>query len=54
MRNQAGIFPLQEAWQEYEPVQLPGGMEIALPDRDAIVGAFLLQAEPFGNRENGG
>jgi hypothetical protein len=51
VRNQAGFFPLHEAWGEYEPVQLPGGMGVTLPGRDAIVNAFLKQVDQFAARE---
>ncbi len=50
-RNQVGFYPLREAWQEYEPVQLTGGVEMTLPGRDAIVNAFLQQVEQLVGRE---
>jgi hypothetical protein len=48
--SQAGFFPLHEAWQLFEPVALPGNLEIALPAKEAIVSAFLQQAEEFAGR----
>jgi hypothetical protein len=47
----AGFIPVHEAWQEYEPVQLPGGREITLPGKDAIVSAFLQEVVKFVDRE---
>jgi tetratricopeptide (TPR) repeat protein len=47
----AGFFPVHQAWQEYEPVQLPGGKEMALPGRDALVSAFLQEVVKFVDRE---
>jgi hypothetical protein len=47
----AGFIPLSTAWQEYEPVQLPGEKEIALPSKDAIVSAFLQEVVRFVDRE---
>ncbi len=49
--NSAGFIPVQQAWQEYEPVQLPGDTEMSLPARDAVVGAFLQEVVKFVDRE---
>jgi hypothetical protein len=51
VRNQEGFFTLQEAWQEYEPVQLPGGTVLTLPGKDAIASAFMQQVQQFLDRE---
>jgi tetratricopeptide (TPR) repeat protein len=42
---------VRQAWQEYEPVQLPGGTEMSLPGKDAIVSAFLQEVVKFVDRE---
>jgi len=52
VRNQAGFFTLQEAWQEYEPVRFPGGTVLTLPDKDAIASAFMREVEQFVDQEN--
>jgi len=50
-RGSAGFYPVHDAWEEYEPVGLPGGREIALPDRNAIVSAFLHEVARFVDYE---
>jgi hypothetical protein len=50
-RNQAGFFPVHEAWRECEPAQLPGSTETTLPDNEAIVSAFLDQVQQLAARE---
>jgi tetratricopeptide (TPR) repeat protein len=47
----AAFIPVRQAWQEYEPVQLPGGKEMPLPAKDAIVSAFLQEVVKFVDRE---
>ena len=47
----AGFIPVHQAWQEYEPVQLPGGRDMAMPGKDAIVSAFLQEVVKFVDRE---
>jgi len=47
----AGFIPVRQAWREYEPVQLPGGRELTLPGRDAVVSAFLQEVVRFVDRE---
>lgn len=49
--DSAGFIPVHQAWQEYEPVQLPGGMEMAMPERDAVVSAYLQEVVKFVDRE---
>jgi len=46
-RDSAGFHPVHAAWQEYEPVGLPGVGEIAMPDRNAIVNAFKHEVTRF-------
>ena len=47
----SGFIPVHQAWQEYEPVQLPGGKDMELPGKDAIVSAFLQEVVKFVDRE---
>lgn len=47
----SGFIPVHQAWQEYEPVQLPGSREMELPGRDAVVSAFLQEVVKFVDRE---
>ncbi len=47
----AGFHPVHAAWQEYEPVGLPGGREVTLPGNDAIVSGFLQEVVKFVDRE---
>jgi tetratricopeptide (TPR) repeat protein len=47
----AALIPVRQAWQEYEPVQLPGVKEMELPGKDAIVSAFLQEVVKFVDRE---
>jgi tetratricopeptide (TPR) repeat protein len=49
--NTAAFIPVHQAWQEYEPVQLPGVKDITLPAKDAIVSAFLQEVVKFVDRE---
>jgi tetratricopeptide (TPR) repeat protein len=46
-RDSAGFHPVHDAWREYEPVGLPGGGEITMPDRNAIVNAFQHEVTRF-------
>lgn len=51
-KNQAGFFPLYDAWKLYEPVGLPaGGREITLPSQDKIVSEYLQEVVRFIDRE---
>jgi hypothetical protein len=50
-KGEAGIFPVREAWQIYEPVQLPGEMQITLPGKDEILNAVESQVELLVDRE---
>jgi tetratricopeptide (TPR) repeat protein len=51
-RGQAGFYEIREAWQEYEPVGLPGGdTVIALPGEDTIVRFFLEEVNRYIDRE---
>jgi tetratricopeptide (TPR) repeat protein len=50
--DQAGFFPLYDAWKLYEPVGLPpGGREITLPPEDRIVSEYLQEVVRFIDRE---
>jgi tetratricopeptide (TPR) repeat protein len=51
-KGTAGFFPTHEAWQEYEPVALPGtGPEIAPPPAASLVPAFVSELARFVDRE---
>lgn len=43
----AGFYPLHEAWQEYEPVQLPGSLDVNVPGEGEVVDSFLAQVQLF-------
>ena len=52
VRDQAGFFPLYDAWKLYEPVGLPaGGRQITLPSEDKIVSEYLQELVRFIDRE---
>lgn len=45
-RNQAGFFPMHAAWEQYEPVGLPGGAsEIVFPAHDRVLSAYLREVK---------
>ncbi|MBW8003731.1 MAG: hypothetical protein FVQ80_17285 [Planctomycetes bacterium] len=45
-RDQAGFFPMHAAWEQYEPVGLPGGSsEIVFPAHDRVLGAYLREVK---------
>jgi tetratricopeptide (TPR) repeat protein len=51
-KDQAGFFPLYDAWKLYEPVGLPpGGRDITLPSEDRIVSEYLQEVVRFIDRE---
>ena len=51
-REQAGFYPVHTAWQEYEPVGLPGGpAAISFPPKGEVVSAFLQEIVRFIDRE---
>jgi tetratricopeptide (TPR) repeat protein len=51
-KDQAGFFPLYDAWKFYEPVGLPpGGRDITLPPEDRIVSEYLQEVVRFIDRE---
>jgi hypothetical protein len=51
-KKQPGFYPLHEAWNQYEPVGLPGGTaEIQLPSDDKIVSSFQEEILRFIDRE---
>jgi len=50
-RGSAGFHPVHAAWQEYEPVGLPGSSTIVLPERNAIVDAYLREVDRFVDHE---
>jgi tetratricopeptide (TPR) repeat protein len=53
LKDQAGFFPVHEAWAIYEPVGLPGGREdvLQLPPQDRIVATYLAELVKFIDRE---
>lgn len=51
-RDQAGFFPVREAWQYYRPVGLPGGgKELKLPSEERILEIFDDRVTRFIDRE---
>jgi len=51
-KNEAGFFPVFEAWKSYEPVGLPpGGRDLVLPSEDKIVSGYLQEVVRFIDRE---
>ncbi|HUX11430.1 MAG TPA: hypothetical protein VMW87_00300 [Spirochaetia bacterium] len=51
-KNAAAFIPVRAAWDEYEPVGLPGvSGNLALPPSDAIVAAFLKETARYVDRE---
>ncbi|MBA7484183.1 MAG: tetratricopeptide repeat protein [Spirochaeta sp.] len=51
-REQAEIYPVHTAWQEYEPVGLPGSpAAISFPFRTSVVDAFQQEMVRFIDRE---
>jgi len=51
-RNQAGFYPVEDAWKVYEPAQLPGAAAaVALPSEDKIVRAFLEEMVRYVDTE---
>ncbi len=51
-REQAGFFPIRDAWMLYEPVGLPGeGYTVTVPQEDKIMSAYLQELISFIDRE---
>jgi tetratricopeptide (TPR) repeat protein len=51
-KDQAGFYPLYEAWKFYEPVGLPpGGRDMILPPEDRVVSEYLQEVVRFIDRE---
>ena len=51
-RDNAGFFPLHEAWQTYEPVGLPGNaLALIYPSADDIIGSYNDALNQFVDRE---
>ena len=51
-RDQAGFYPIEEAWKVYRPVALPGsGQNVDLPSRERILLAYEEQIVRFIDRE---
>jgi tetratricopeptide (TPR) repeat protein len=51
-REQAGFFPIRDAWMLYEPVGLPGeGYTVRVPQEDKIMSAYLQELVTFIDRE---
>jgi hypothetical protein len=47
-QGQAGFYPVQEAWQAYQPVGLPGTPEtIAMPSSDQILSAYQTEVQRY-------
>jgi len=52
LKEQAGFFPVHEAWEQYEPVGLPGtGEVIAPPPQEQVLTAFRDEQNRFIERE---
>lgn len=50
-REQASFYKLHEAWNLYEPVQLPGSSTVVVPDEEKLAAAILAAKESYVNRE---
>lgn len=51
-RETGGVYPVHSAWQQYEPVGLPGAeKELVLPDNTSILNAFQREVARFVDRE---
>jgi len=50
-RDQAGFFPVHEAWQTFEPVGLPGDASIALPSEETILEHYVAEHAAYVERE---
>jgi len=51
-REQAGFYPVHAAWQEYEPVGLPGDTTaVSSPSRTDVVNAFMQEMTKFIHSE---
>lgn len=47
-KDQAGFYPISEAWVAYQPVGLPGtDMAVSAPQSDAILRAYLVEAQKY-------
>ena len=50
--GQAGFYPVQEAWQVYQPVGLPGAPEpIVVPTSDQVLSAYQTEAHRYIDSE---
>ena len=46
--GQAGFYPIQEAWNVYQPVGLPGAdITISVPQSDSILRAYLGEVQKY-------
>jgi tetratricopeptide (TPR) repeat protein len=51
-KNEAGFIPIHDAWNDYEPVGLPGASaDVPLPPADRLLSAFLEKAACLVDRE---
>jgi hypothetical protein len=51
-RDQAGFYPLHEAWATFEPVQLPGAsVSVAPPSGESFRSKFRTERDKFVDRE---
>ncbi|MGA2611848.1 MAG: ankyrin repeat domain-containing protein [Spirochaetia bacterium] len=47
-RGQAGFYPLQEAWKEYQAVGLPGAAEpMAVPQWEQVLAAYRAESQKY-------
>lgn len=47
----AVFVPVHEAWETFEPVQLPGEGAFAAPSAESVLAAFLQEAAKYADRE---
>jgi tetratricopeptide (TPR) repeat protein len=46
--GQAGFYPIQEAWNVYQPVGLPGAdITISVPQSDTILSSYLAEVQKY-------
>lgn len=50
-RDQAGFFPIHEAWSTFEPVGLPGSATVPLPDASKVSARLVSESVRFVEKE---
>ncbi|MBN1520402.1 MAG: tetratricopeptide repeat protein [Spirochaetales bacterium] len=51
-RDQAGFYPIREAWKTYEPVGFSeGGVMVALPSQDVLLNSYRSELDKFSRNQ---